>query len=283
MKREGKVKDRIRAHFFGNYFNLMQYMAIALLLLGLTLMKLSPLELNLPFSLPFTAAVHTSPAPTEPLASASRLDTVRSHWLVLLLSALAKNAAQAISWTAARLFEWMSPGRIGSAAAQELCFVISCVSSATIANATSSNATLAVSEPSDSNATASTISAATAVDGAAIAAQAQQMEMAAPSVEPELLVAEAAEAEQWLGDRVQTAGRVLVAAATVLFYCRVLHFFMINKELGPKVLMVGRMVCSSHSACALHIQLQLQVKLLCSLEIYCNIYMGNTVMIADMY
>ena len=58
------------------------------------------------------------------------------------------------------------------------------------------------------------------------------MELAGEPLVEEALRAQ--ELEQWVGESVQTAGRVLVAAATVLFYCRVLHFFMINKELGPK-------------------------------------------------
>lgn len=238
MKREGKIKDRIKAHIFGNYFNLMQYLAISLLLLGLSLMKLSLLDFDfmLPYYTQFTVFGAASPISADataevPLASASssRLDSLRSHWLVLLLIAVANGAAQALSWASMRLLEWLSPGKLGTAAAQELCYLFSCVVSASASAASSSSEMLVNNSLSNSSASNATLAIA----------EASRVENLTTGVEVagEPLVEETApalEAEQWLGESVQTAGRVLVAAATVLFYCRVLHFFMINKELGPK-------------------------------------------------
>ena len=254
MKREGKIKDRIKAHCFGNYFNLMQYLAISLLLLGLSLMKLSLLgfDFTLPYYTQFTVFGAASPSSADatavvPLASASpsRLESLRSHWLVLLLIALANGAAQALSWFSMRLLEWLSPGKLGTAAAQELCYLFSCVSSASasatpannlLSNLTASNATLAIAEPSRVE------NLTTSVEFAG-----------EPFVEK---AGPASEAEQWLGESVQTAGRVLVAAATVLFYCRVLHFFMINKELGPKASRANIIIYSYTMRVSVHPHLQ---------------------------
>ena len=38
------------------------------------------------------------------------------------------------------------------------------------------------------------------------------------------------------------AARVILAFDLVLFYCRVLHIFSVHKELGPKLVMIRRMV-----------------------------------------
>ena len=40
------------------------------------------------------------------------------------------------------------------------------------------------------------------------------------------------------------AGRTLLALSLFLFCMRLLHFYAISPQLGPKVLMVGRMVCN---------------------------------------
>ena len=41
-----------------------------------------------------------------------------------------------------------------------------------------------------------------------------------------------------------SVGRTLLALSLFLFCMRLLHFYAISHELGPKVLMVGRMVCT---------------------------------------
>ena len=45
-------------------------------------------------------------------------------------------------------------------------------------------------------------------------------------------------------DWIFTSGRILFSISLLIFYVRIFRFYAISKYLGPKVLMVGRMVFS---------------------------------------
>ncbi len=44
------------------------------------------------------------------------------------------------------------------------------------------------------------------------------------------------------------AGRVVLSLCLMMFWFRILHIFSVHKELGPKLVMIGRMVRGSASA-----------------------------------
>ena len=61
--------------------------------------------------------------------------------------------------------------------------------------------------------------------------------------------------EQTIWARLEVAGRTLMALSFVLFCMKLLHFYAISRQLGPKLVMIWKMVCSwCRSPSRIHIQ-----------------------------